>query len=103
MVKRTPKVMHVDLGGQGPTTHTQRRNGVHEEMKGWRVRENLSHPLPLLMQMMMKKKAVMNDLIDILKPWPFQLKSNAQGCPCRAHVLSTKEKDCPVLRRQLRF
>ena len=32
------KVVHVDFGGQSPTTHTKKR-GIKKEMKGWRERE----------------------------------------------------------------
>ena len=51
--------MYVDFGGQGPTTYTQEVGSKQgdERMEG----EREFHPL-LLMEMMMKKKAVMNDL-----------------------------------------
>ena len=36
--KRSTDVVHVDFGGQSPTTHTEREEFI-KDMKGWRVRE----------------------------------------------------------------
>ena len=33
------EVVHVDFGGQCPTTHTLKERGINQEMKGWRVKE----------------------------------------------------------------
>ena len=73
--KHTPKsCMFTSVAWVLPHKHKER--GINKEMKGWRVKEK--HTPSSLMEMMMKNRAVMNDLRHRL-PRPLWHRNHAQG------------------------
>ena len=92
--KRTPKSCMLTSVARvlQRTAHTKRGELIKRwKNGGW---ERTLHPR-LLMEMMMRNRAVMNDLGHRK---PLLTQEQCARCPCRLHALAKKEENDPVLR-----
>ena len=94
-------VVAAHFGGKGLAPHTHKKWGVNKEMEGWMVRGHLA---PSSSDGDDDEDESSDERFVVPEAVvPFNSGTMHKGCPCRLHAHPTKEKDCPVLKRPLRF